>query len=397
MIPLLYGRPGKRGFLDWRVNLKFVHLSDLHLGKRVNEFSMIEDQKYILAEILDIIAKEQVDGVVIAGDIYDKTVPSEEAVQLLDWFLTKLAKLEVDTYVISGNHDSSVKLSFASDLIDRSGIHIAPVYNGVVKPYELMDSYGKVNLYLLPFIKPANVRSIFPEEGISNYTDACIVAINHMNINPEERNILVAHQYVMGAIKSESEEVSIGGLDQVDASVFELFDYVALGHLHGPQNVGKPTIRYCGTPLKYSFSEEKQVKSVTIIQLGKKGDVDVREVELTPVRDLRTIRGTFEELTAKEYYETKNCNDYLHIVLTDEEDILDAVNRLRVIYPYLMKLSYDNCRTRQSRDIAVSEEIAQKSPMDLFEEFYELQNNQTMNDEQQKLLTGLVEEIWEGK
>lgn len=374
-----------------------MHISDLHLGKRVNEFSMIEDQKYILATILDVIRAEQVDGVLIAGDVYDKTTPSEEAVQLLDWFLTKLAKLEVDTYVISGNHDSSVKLSFASDLIDRSGIHIAPVYNGVVKPYELMDSHGKVNLYLLPFIKPANVRSIFPEEGISNYTDACIVAINHMNINPEERNILVAHQYVMGAIKGESEEVSIGGLDQVDASVFELFDYVALGHLHGPQNVGKPTIRYCGTPLKYSFSEEKQVKSVTIIQLGKKGDVDVREVELTPVRDLRTIRGTFEELTAKEYYETKNCNDYLHIVLTDEEDILDAVNRLRVIYPYLMKLSYDNCRTRQSRDIAVSEEIAQKSPMDLFEEFYELQNNQTMNDEQQKLLTGLVEEIWEGK
>ena len=374
-----------------------MHISDLHLGKRVNEFSIIEDQKYILAEILDIIAKEQVDGVVIAGDIYDKTVPSEEAVQLLDWFLTKLAKLEVDTYVISGNHDSSVKLSFASDLIDRSGIHIAPVYNGVVKPYELMDSHGKVNLYLLPFIKPANVRSIFPEEGISNYTDACIVAINHMNINPEERNILVAHQYVMGAIKSESEEVSIGGLDQVDADVFDAFDYVALGHLHGPQNVGKPTIRYCGTPLKYSFSEEKQVKSVTIIQLGKKGDVDVREVELTPVRDLRTIRGTFEELTAKEYYETTNCNDYLHSVLTDEEDILDAVNRLRVIYPHLMKLSYDNCRTRQNNELDVTEEIHRKSPMELFEEFYELQNNQTMNDEQQKLLTGLVEEIWEGK
>ena len=377
--------------------MKLMHISDLHLGKRVNEFSMIEDQKYILATILDVIRAEQVDGVLIAGDVYDKTTPSEEAVQLLDWFLTKLAKLEVDTYVISGNHDSSVKLSFASDLIDRSGIHIAPVYNGVVKPYELMDSHGKVNLYLLPFIKPANVRSIFPEEGISNYTDACIVAINHMNINPEERNILVAHQYVMGAIKGESEEVSIGGLDQVDASVFELFDYVALGHLHGPQNVGKPTIRYCGTPLKYSFSEEKQVKSVTIIQLGKKGDVDVREVELTPVRDLRTIRGTFEELTAKEYYETTNCNDYLHIVLTDEEDILDAVNRLRVIYPHLMKLSYDNCRTRQNNELDVTEEIHRKSPMELFEEFYELQNNQTMNDEQQKLLTGLVAEIWEGK
>lgn len=374
-----------------------MHISDLHLGKRVNEFSMIEDQKYILATILDVIRAEQVDGVLIAGDVYDKTTPSEEAVQLLDWFLTKLAKLEVDTYVISGNHDSSVKLSFASDLIDRSGIHIAPVYNGVVKPYELMDSHGKVNLYLLPFIKPANVRSIFPEEGISNYTDACIVAINHMNINPEERNILVAHQYVMGAIKGESEEMSIGGLDQVDTSVFELFDYVALGHLHGPQNVGKPTIRYCGTPLKYSFSEEKQVKSVTIIQLGKKGDVDVREVELTPVRDLRTIRGTFEELTAKEYYETTARDDYLHIVLTDEEDILDAVNRLRVIYPHLMKLSYDNCRTRQNNELDVTEEIHRKGPMELFEEFYELQNNQTMNDEQQKLLTGLVEEIWEGK
>lgn len=374
-----------------------MHISDLHLGKRVNEFSMIEDQKYILATILDVIRAEQVDGVLIAGDVYDKTTPSEEAVQLLDWFLTRLSDLSVDTYIISGNHDSSVKLSFASGLIDHSGIHIAPVYNGTVKPYELTDPYGSVNIYLLPFLKPANVRSIFPEEEIRDYTDACRVAISHMEIDPQKRNVLVAHQYVRGGIKSESEEVSIGGLDQVDADVFDAFDYVALGHLHGPQNVGKPTIRYCGTPLKYSFSEEKQVKSVTIIQLGKKGDVDVREVELTPVRDLRTIRGTFEELTAKEYYETTNCNDYLHIVLTDEEDILDAVNRLRVIYPHLMKLSYDNCRTRQNNELDVTEEIHRKGPMELFEEFYELQNNQTMNDEQQKLLTGLVEEIWEGK
>ena len=374
-----------------------MHISDLHLGKRVNEFSMIEDQKYILATILDVIRAEQVDGVLIAGDVYDKTTPSEEAVQLLDWFLTKLAKLEVDTYVISGNHDSSVKLSFASDLIDRSGIHIAPVYNGTVKPYELTDTYGALNIYLLPFLKPANVRSIFPDEEIKDYTDACRVAIAHMELDPQKRNVLVAHQYVKGGIKSESEEVSIGGLDQVDVDVFDAFDYVALGHLHGPQKVGKTTVRYCGTPLKYSFSEETHKKSATIVTFGEKNQVDLRTVELKPMRDLRSIRGRFEELMSKEFYETTARDDYLHIVLTDEEDILDAVDRMRVIYPHLMKLSYDNCRTRQNNELDVTEEIHRKGPMELFEEFYELQNNQTMNDEQQKLLTGLVEEIWEGK
>lgn len=376
--------------------MKLLHISDLHLGKRVNEFSMIEDQKYILANILDVIREEQVDGALIAGDVYDKTVPSEEAVQLLDWFLTRLSDLSVDTYIISGNHDSSVKLSFASELIDQSGIHIAPVYNGTVKPYELTDPYGSVNIYLLPFLKPANVRSIFPEEEIKDYTDACRAAISHMEIDPQKRNVLVAHQYVRGGIKSESEEVSIGGLDQVDVDVFDVFDYVALGHLHGPQKVGKTTVRYCGTPLKYSFSEETHKKSVTIVTLGEKKEVDLRTVELTPKRDLRSIRGSFEQLLSKDFYETTACDDYLHIVLTDEEEILDAVDRLRVIYPHLMKLSYDNCRTRQNNELDVTEEIHRKSPVELFEELYELQNNQTMNDEQQRFLTGLVAEIWEG-
>ena len=374
-----------------------MHISDLHLGKRVNEFSMIEDQKYILTTILDVIRAEQVDGVLIAGDVYDKTTPSEEAVQLLDWFLTRLSGLSVDTYIISGNHDSSVKLSFASDLIDQSGIHIAPVYNGTVKPYELTDTYGALNIYLLPFLKPANVRSIFPDEEIKDYTDACRVAIAHMELDPQKRNVLVAHQYVKGGIKSESEEVSIGGLDQVDVDVFDAFDYVALGHLHGLQKVGRTTVRYCGTPLKYSFSEETHKKSATIVTFGEKNQVDLRTVELKPMRDLRSIRGRFEELMSKEFYETTARDDYLHIVLTDEEDILDAVDRMRVIYPHLMKLSYDNCRTRQNNELDVTEEIHRKGPMELFEEFYELQNNQTMNDEQQKLLTGLVAEIWEGK
>lgn len=377
--------------------MKFVHLSDLHLGKRVNEFSMIEDQAYILTKILGIIREERPDGVLIAGDIYDKSVPSVEAVSLFDDFLKQLSRQQTQVFIISGNHDSPERLGFASELIALSGIHIAPAYDGMVCPVSLEDGYGTVNVYMLPFIKPVHVRSAFPEEKAESYTEAVSAAIAHMDIREGERNILIAHQFVTGAARCESEDISVGGLDNVDASVFDVFDYVALGHIHGPQQIGRESVRYCGTPLKYSFSEAKQRKSVTVAELKEKGNLGIRTVSLTPLRDLRELKGTYEELANRKNYEGTSLEDYLHITLTDEEDIVDAVGKLRVIYPNLMKLDYDNRRTRENREITGGDEMEAKTPMELVREFYERQNNQPMNGKQEALVSRLMEKIWEEK
>lgn len=375
--------------------MKLLHLSDLHLGKRVNEFSMLEDQEYILEEILRVLDGEQPDAVLIAGDVYDKPVPPAEAVQLFDKFLTKLAAKTTQTFLISGNHDSSERLAFGARLMAGSGIHISPVYGGEVKPVELADEFGPVRVYLLPFVKPAAVRRFFPEREIGSYTEAVAAAVDAMDLDPTVRNVLVTHQFVTGASRSESEEISVGGSDNVDVSVFDGFDYVALGHIHGPQNIGSERVRYCGTPLKYSFSEVKHAKSVTIAELGKKGELTVRTVPLIPKRDLAEIRGTYMELTAKAFYEGKNREDYYHITLTDEEDIRDAVGRLRVIYPNLMKLDYDNLRTRLGGRVEAARQVEKKTPLELFAEFYRKQNNQDMSSEQASLVEGLIESIWE--
>lgn len=375
--------------------MKLLHLSDLHLGKRVNEFSMLEDQEYILEEILRVLDGEQPDAVLIAGDVYDKPVPPAEAVQLFDKFLTKLAAKNTQTFLISGNHDSSERLAFGARLMEGSGIHISPVYGGEVKPVELADEFGPVRVYLLPFVKPASVKRFFPEREIGSYTEAVAAAVDAMDLDPTVRNVLVTHQFVTGASRSESEEISVGGSDNVDVSVFDGFDYVALGHIHGPQNIGSERVRYCGTPLKYSFSEVKHAKSVTIAELGKKGELTVRTVPLIPKRDLAEIRGTYMELTAKAFYEGKNREDYYHITLTDEEDIRDAVGRLRVIYPNLMKLDYDNLRTRLGGRVEAARQVEKKTPLELFAEFYRKQNNQDMSSEQASLVEGLIESIWE--
>ena len=375
--------------------MKLLHLSDLHLGKRVNEFSMLEDQEYILEEILRVLDGEQPDAVLIAGDVYDKPVPPAEAVQLFDKFLTQLAAKNTQTFLISGNHDSSERLAFGARLMEGSGIHISPVYGGEVKPVELADEFGPVRVYLLPFVKPASVRRFFPEREIGSYTEAVAAAVDAMDLDPAVRNVLVTHQFVTGASRSESEEISVGGSDNVDVSVFDGFDYVALGHIHGPQNIGSERVRYCGTPLKYSFTEVKHAKSVTIAELGKKGELTVRTVPLIPKRDLAEIRGTYMELTAKAFYEGKNREDYYHITLTDEEDIRDAVGRLRVIYPNLMKLDYDNLRTRLGGRVEAARQVEKKTPLELFAEFYRKQNNQDMSSEQASLVEGLIESIWE--
>ncbi|MBR2592429.1 MAG: exonuclease SbcCD subunit D [Oscillospiraceae bacterium] len=376
--------------------MRLMHLSDLHLGKRLENYSLLEDQRYILAQVLNIIDREGPDAVLIAGDVYDRSVPSVEAVALFDRFLTDLAERKQKVFVISGNHDSPERLSFGGKLMEYSGIHISPVYQGNVIPYPLSDRYGTVNVYLLPFVKPVHVRRFFPEEEIASYTDAIRVAVEQMGIDKTQRNVLVAHQFVTGAVRSESEEITVGGLDNVDASVFDGFDYVALGHIHGPQNIAADRIRYCGTPLKYSFSESGQVKSVTMVDMGEKGDVKVRLVPLEPVKDLKQIRGTFDEVTSYKYYAgTTLQEDYLKVVLTDEDDIPDAMGKLRMIYHNIVKMEYDNTRTRHRAEIEAEEDVESKSPIMLFGELFEQQNGQPMTEEQQAYIAGLIEEIWE--
>ena len=378
--------------------MKLIHLSDIHLGKRVNEFSMLEDQAHILKKILAVVDEEKPDGVLIAGDVYDKSIPSTEAVQLFDDFLVRLAERKLPVFIISGNHDSPERLSFANRLIDAVGIHLAPVYNGVVEPITLSDEYGPVNVYMLPFIKPAHVRGFFPDTEITGYSDAVAAAIGRMNIDKTQRNVLITHQFVTGAQRSDSEELSVGGTDNIGAEVFCDFDYVALGHIHGPQNMDSGRIRYCGSPLKYSFSEAAQQKSVTVAELKEKGTLEIHTVPLIPRRDMVELKGSYQQLTLREFYEnTTYQEDYTHITLTDEEDIPDAVAKLRAVYHNLMKLDYDNTRTRHSAAISGAENVETRSPIDLFAEFYELQNGLPMSAEQTELVASLIEKIWEGE
>lgn len=376
--------------------MKIIHLADLHIGKRVNEFSMIDDQKYILNQILEIIDKEKPDAVIIAGDVYDKQVPSIEAVELLDSFISDISKRKTTTFIISGNHDSAERLAFGSSLMAMGKIYISPVYNGKISKYTLKDDFGSANFYLLPFVKPSHVKRFFPDEKIESYTDAIKVVIDNLKLDTSEINILIAHQFVTGASRTESEEISVGGLDNVEASVFEDFDYVALGHIHRPQKIGTERICYCGTPLKYSFSEVNDTKSVSIIEINSKEDFNLRMIPLIPKRDMRKIRGTYEELTTKNSYENTNTDDYIHVTLTDEFNVADAIQKLRVIYKNIMKLEYDNMRTRESRKINLDDMVIEnKNPLEIFSEFYKLQNNKEMNDEQKEIIKKIMEEVWE--
>ena len=381
--------------------MKLIHLADLHLGKRVNEFSMIEDQEYILRRILEITDDEQPDALLIAGDVYDKAIPSEEAMRLWDRFLIALAGRHIPVLAISGNHDSAVRFADHSALVEENEIYLCPAYQRRIPVHTFQDEYGPVNVYFLPFIRPAVVRAFFPEEQISDYTDAVRVALSASDVDRKERNVLLSHQFVTGAVTCESEEVNVGGLSNVDVSVYEAFDYVALGHLHGPQSVGRETVRYSGTPLKYSFSEKDHKKSVTVVELKEKGQTVIRTIPLKPLHDLRQIRGSFEEVSegAKEAVKeaTGAENDYLKVVLTDEEDVISALSKLRAYYPNIMELSYDNRRTRENRIIREAADVDHKSPLELFEDFFEIQNNQPFNEEQRAYVTDLIHEIWEGE
>ena len=375
--------------------MKLIHLSDLHLGKRVYEYSMLEDQEYILRQILNVIDQEKPDGVILAGDIYDKSIPPAEAVSLFDDFLVGLAKRRLEIFVISGNHDSAERIAFGSRIMEAGGVHLSPVYKGSITPVPLEDEYGPVNFYLLPFLKPVQVRKYNEDAEVGTYTDALKLVIDRMGVNTAERNVLVTHQFVTGATRSESEDISVGGSDNVDASVFADFDYVALGHIHSPQNCGSQRIRYCGTPLKYSFSEAKDTKSVTVVELAGKGELNVRTVPLKAKRDLVELKGRYMELMLKSFYEgTTYQEDYVHITLTDEDDIPDAIGLLRTVYHNLMKLNYDNKRTQSNAVIPADAAVETKSPYELFSDFYQLQNNQPMSDGQAAHIKEMIENVF---
>ena len=378
--------------------MKFFHLADLHLGKRVNGFPMIEDQKIILDQILELADTEHPDAVVIAGDVYDKSIPSVEAVNLMDDFLVELVRRKLQVFVISGNHDSAERVSYGGRVMEQSGIHISPRISGC-GPIRLDDQYGPLYIYLIPYIHPSVVREAYPEEKVTDWTQAMEVLIRNAHVDPAARNIAVAHQYVTASgvrpEECDSEQKHIGGLDNVDYSVFDAFDYVALGHLHGPQRIGRDTVRYAGSPLKYSFSEEKHKKSVTLVEIKEKGQVEYRQLPLVPARDFKTVRGIFSEVMSPGFTAPLSAEDYYRIILTDEQDVDQALARLRkYFYKNLMDLEYDNTRTRTQSDIDAGEEALEKEPIEVLQELFLKQNGTAMNDFQTQTAARLIEEIW---
>ena len=377
--------------------MKFAHISDLHLGKRIHQFSMMEEQRYILDKMIEIAKAEKIDGIFIAGDVYDKIYPSAEAVALFDRFLVRLAKEEIKVFVISGNHDSPERIAFLGQLTERAGVYLSPVYQGKIDAIDMEDEFGTVHIYLLPFIKPVHVRHFFPEENISNYTEAMDVVVKNMKLNTKDRNILVAHQFVTGAKRSDSEEISVGGLDNVDVTVFREFDYVALGHIHRPQHMGDKKVRYCGTPLKYSFSECQDKKTMTILELKEKGNLAIKEIPLIPLHDMVKLRGTFMELMNPSGFPAIDEESYLHITLLDEQDIPEAFIRLTSVYPNLMQMEYDNLRTKERRNLQVRKETAGISPQEIFSELYETMNNQPLSEVQKEYILKKIDNIWRGE
>jgi len=385
------------------IRVKLLHTSDLHIGKRVNEFSMIEDQEHILNEMLKIVDEHKPEGFIMAGDIYDKGIPGVEAVSLFDWFLTELHIRKIAVFIVSGNHDSSERINFGGRIMEDNNIHIAGTYNGELQKVIIYDEFGPINVYLMPFIKPATIRRFYPDIDIETYQEAVEAIIDNSDIDESERNIIVAHQFITSAGKeperSESELISLGGLDNIDSGVFDFFDYVALGHIHGPQRIGRDTVRYAGSPLKYSFSESRHNKSVTMVDMGEKGNVNFDKLPLIPLRDMREIKGPIEMLIDPAIYSQADTLDYIHATITNEDEIYDGIGILRSVYPNIMRLDFENSRSAFNDSAKMAAvDVEQKSSMELFEEFYESQNNSPMSDLKSNIMTQLFEEMaGEGK
>lgn len=376
-----------------------AHLADLHLGKNVNGFNMIEDQKYILKEIMDILKQEEVQAVVIAGDVYDRSVPSTEASVLLDHFLSSLQEEGYEVFMTSGNHDSGERLAYASSLLDQMHIHVVGTWSGKLLHWDLKDAYGTIRFHLMPFIRPVDVNRyvIDEKDKVKSWNEALRKALETAELS-EDRNVILSHQFVTGSLmdKDGSEEFSVGGVDQVDGHLYDAFDYVALGHIHRPQKLLRETMRYAGTPLPYSFSEAGQMKSVPVIDLKEKGNVSVHLCPLTPMHAMREIHGTYQEIMDHRG-EDEHTDDYMHITLNDEEDVVNAIQTLRIVYPNIMKLDYDNTRTRAVERNDVIGETEKQDPLEIFEKFYEMRNGRKMSEEQIRISADLMAEIRNGK
>lgn len=380
--------------------MKVVHLADLHLGKVIKEHSLIEDQKYMLNEIIKKIQEENVEIILISGDIYDRSIPQTEAIDLLDYFLNILIKdLKLQVFMISGNHDSKERLGFGNKLFENNGLYISSKYEENLKKVELQDEYGKLNIYMLPFIKPVDVKKYFNDENLS-YDETIKKIIEKEKIDESQRNIILTHQFVTSigedVERTESETLSLGGIDNVDISNYDKFDYVAIGHVHRPQRIGRDTARYAGTMLKYSFSEVNHKKTMPIINFKEKGNIDIKLVELIPLRDMRELKGPIEELLKKENYKDTNTEDYIKAIITNEEPVYDAIGQIRKVYPNVLNLEIQNSKNVINQNDENEKELKNmksKSEVELFNEFYKFQNNTELNCEQTQIIEDIIKEI----
>ncbi len=370
--------------------MKFIHISDLHLGRKMFEYSMIDEQHNALRQVIKAGVEHKVDGVLIAGDIYDKSVPTVEAITLFEEFLMELADRKIKVFIISGNHDSVERVSFGADLFKKSNIYIAKAYDGNVPAIELEDEYGKLYVHLLPFVKPAMVKKYYEDSEITDYNSAIKTVVENMILDSSKRNIILVHQFITGAVRSDSEEVFLGGLDNVDFEVFDDFDYVAMGHIHKPQSMGRKNVRYSGSPLKYSIDEIKHKKSMTIIELNNKGEISIDTIPFVQIKDIKKLEGTYMELTDRKNYIDIKRDDYFHVILKDELDIPDALRKLKVIYPNILKLEYCNKRTATRRTCIRPDQV-KKNVLDYVKGLYEQQNNSQIDDMQLEL----IQHLWE--
>ncbi len=372
--------------------MRFLHLSDLHLGKKLGEYSLNEDQEHILKQILAVIDSKKPDAVLVSGDVFDKTVPTEDAIKMWDSFLDGVSVRKTELFAISGNHDSAIRFSSHHSLIHGSGIHFSEPYGGRMSRFVLKDEYGVCNVYLLPFVKPSTVRNFFPEKEINSYDEAVAAVIENEAVSKDERNVILSHQFVTGGMRSDSEE-QVGNIDNIDASLYDDFDYVALGHLHRGQCISRKEVRYSGSPLKYSLSEKDDKKSVSLIELREKGNVIIEEIVLKPLRDVVEIKGSFKELTSNEETAEKNKTSFVYAVLTDEEEEINVLGKLRSVFPNLVSIRYDNSRTRSASEIDFVSDIEEKSPIELFSLFFKMQNSKELNAEQEKFIKKEIEEL----
>ena len=374
--------------------MRFLHTADLHLGRRLSDLPLLEDQKVLLSQIIDYAVSEDADGVIIAGDVYNKSVPGSDAMMLLDDFMTQLTEKNIAVYMISGNHDSSERISYFSQIIKKAGIYTTESFDGKLQQIHLKDEHGPLTVSMMPFIRPLQIRKFYPQQEIITYEDAVKTVLDNSDLDTSIRNVIICHQFVTGAETSDSEEFAVGGLDCIDASIFDAFDYVALGHLHKPQKVRRESMRYAGSPMKYSLSEAGHRKSVTLVDIGEKGEEpEIRLLPLESPRDVREVKGTMAEVMAMDYSE-----DYVRVTLTDEMIAPDARVSVATVFPNMIKMAVHNSRTLEEAEITGAESLENKSKMELFIDFYKMQNNDMEPEEEQmRIMEELLKELEEEK